>query len=921
MSDSIPVAQRLSISINLKADFPLAFSVRGAQGGQIELRDGDQVLGTWPASADWQAAGPVPLAEGLHHLTWSAGEAFELGELSIGGQPVTAELAAAQAAPPPALAAAAEVGPNDQVEYFTSFDAYDPPYYFLSLIPWIYNPRVVLGAPVQQSNTQALTGTYSARLYEDFFSTSYIQTNSLPIPAGSNSVMVTVWCWPSAPTAVKYSLFLDGSDVLDGRWSFSNSDVGTWVARSVSLNVGTAQSFYCWYQLKSYSSISANVVYTDNFTVDFQMTLPSYAPKLIDTDFNGAVYAVNQQTGERVWTFQCSRGFVTSAPVVVNGSAYFADGGGGTSCNMYSLNADSGGSNWTVPMSGSCTTTPQFDSAGTYVATSAGLLYGFNTLNGTQLFTPINFMSLSAGQYVSVNGMVLADGVAYLSAANGVYAVSIGSRSLLWSYPTLEIPWEVAVSSGSVYAGCVNGSLYCLETSSGLPNPGFGRSGKANLAGPINCSPQVVGGVVIIGCDGGVLYGLNALTGAQTWTQTYSGALVRSFAIYGQRLYVIASATSSLCYAYDVTINGSTWTLSQAWTFSFPVGADMPSVPEGDYVYFTANDKNLYALSVRDGSQQWKYSTGRISFTQPSVVFYEPLTTRNRRYDQYCYLTAHNAYASTAEGWIYAQQSSDIPGQLADGVRGLMLDVWTQVIQGVTTIVFCHGSCSTSYFIQPFVSWPLFSDALAQIKVFLDTNPTEVVTLIFEQHLGANANLLLPAFTAAGLQNYLFLAQNTSQGTNPQGQPVSWSVASQGWPTLSWMAANNKRLVLFSDWEKKAKSSGNPDGCPWVWDYAVENQHGNASLQGGCVARDESRPLSSTAQTLFIMNYFPTLDPALDSLLDINDYYSIMPKCTTCTALATRLPNYVAVDFYQYGYNGGPRKIVAQVNATWAQQA
>lgn len=47
----------------------------------------------------------------------------------------------------------------------------------------------------------------------------------------------------------------------------------------------------------------------------------------------------------------------------------------------------------------------------------------------------------------------------------------------------------------------------------------------------------------------------------------------------------------------------------------------------------------------------------------------------NRRYDQVTFLTAHNAFASTQDGWLYAQQAVSIPNQLKLGVRGFMLDL------------------------------------------------------------------------------------------------------------------------------------------------------------------------------------------------------------------------------------------------------
>jgi len=48
----------------------------------------------------------------------------------------------------------------------------------------------------------------------------------------------------------------------------------------------------------------------------------------------------------------------------------------------------------------------------------------------------------------------------------------------------------------------------------------------------------------------------------------------------------------------------------------------------------------------------------------------------NRRYDQAAFLTAHNAFAATDLGWVYAQQKLSIREQLEYGVRGFMLDVY-----------------------------------------------------------------------------------------------------------------------------------------------------------------------------------------------------------------------------------------------------
>lgn len=59
----------------------------------------------------------------------------------------------------------------------------------------------------------------------------------------------------------------------------------------------------------------------------------------------------------------------------------------------------------------------------------------------------------------------------------------------------------------------------------------------------------------------------------------------------------------------------------------------------------------------------------------------------HRRYDQVTFLTAHNAFAATQEGWVYAQQALSIPNQLLFGVRALMLDI--HMAQGGTVEKEC----------------------------------------------------------------------------------------------------------------------------------------------------------------------------------------------------------------------------------------
>jgi hypothetical protein len=138
------------------------------------------------------------------------------------------------------------------------------------------------------------------------------------------------------------------------------------------------------------------------------------------------------------------------------------------------------------------------------------------------------------------------------------------------------------------------------------------------------------------------------------------------------------------------------------------------------------------------------------------------------------------------------------------------------------------------------------------------------------------------------------------------------------------MIRMNKRLVVFTD---------NPqDGLPYLWDYAVENHYGDDSLDRNTWAtnRFKSSPLTDTRRHLFVLNHFPTWsvraaggwlgpqDPmGVPSLFHsrVNDAAAIKEHIDACRDSSGRWPNFIAVDFFELGANGGPAAACRYVNA------
>ena len=95
---------------------------------------------------------------------------------------------------------------------------------------------------------------------------------------------------------------------------------------------------------------------------------------------------------------------------------------------------------------------------------------------------------------------------------------------------------------------------------------------------------------------------------------------------------------------------------------------------------------------------------------------------------------------------------------------------------------------------------------LKEIQMFLDANPSEIVTIFIEDYV-ASPQGLTKVFNAAGLRKFWF--------------PVSRMPKNGGnWPVIDDMISKNQRLVVFTSKSSKEAS----EGIPYEWQYVVENQ-------------------------------------------------------------------------------------------------
>lgn len=238
-----------------------------------------------------------------------------------------------------------------------------------------------------------------------------------------------------------------------------------------------------------------------------------------------------------------------------------------------------------------------------------------------------------------------------------------------------------------------------------------------------------------------------------------------------------------------------------------------------------------------------------------------------KRYNEVAYLMTHNAFNADQEGFLFPNQNVGITQQLNDGVRGLMLDVYD--LNGVATVY--HG--------QTFLGTATLQSVLAEIKVFMDANPNEIVTIILECYV--SANVIESELTNAGLFSYLY--------TKPVSGP---------WDLLQDMVNTNKRLVVISDVDDAGPGQG---WYHFAWDHCVETHYSVNDINA--FTNDYNR--GNANNDLFIFNHFVTSALTGTGLPNIapsaNDFNFLLSRIEGHFAQYIKFPNFITLDFYDLG--------------------
>ena len=275
-----------------------------------------------------------------------------------------------------------------------------------------------------------------------------------------------------------------------------------------------------------------------------------------------------------------------------------------------------------------------------------------------------------------------------------------------------------------------------------------------------------------------------------------------------------------------------------------------------------------------------------------------PMPSQDQRtLDQVTFLTSHNAYANGVDGGfappfvnLVPNQTRGINQQLADGVRGFMLDIH-QTPDGA---ILCHNSCTLVS--KPVALWV----DLQRMVDFLKAHPDQFVTVFLEDYVDPGV-LQSELARVNGLSDVLY-------------RPDRTGVRQNGWPKLADLIAADHRLLIFTDHSRSADESAgltrDSFGVMYQREWTVENYwsmgSGLGSSDWSCYSRwydaNTNIPLTGTEsgfRPLFVMNHFRDATIAGTTTTDNTKLADRARRF--CQPAARKKPNFLAVDRYDLG--------------------
>lgn len=254
----------------------------------------------------------------------------------------------------------------------------------------------------------------------------------------------------------------------------------------------------------------------------------------------------------------------------------------------------------------------------------------------------------------------------------------------------------------------------------------------------------------------------------------------------------------------------------------------------------------------------------------------------DRRYNEVTYAGTHNAFSYLEGGPVqYEMPNQDlpVPKQLEAGIRALGIRPAPYFGDDETQKEIVYTTHNTD--LKGLLGQEPIVNVLNQVRVFLETHPREVVTLLAES--AVSDERVAAVVSEAKLDSYLYTHD-----------------AAKGWPTLREMIDSGKRLVFFNDSQKATR----PAWQLYMWDFIVDTDYNiTDASQFSCEFYR-----GKATNDLYFINQFIYEDygngifaPDMEKSQIANQRELIETRAKACWAEKKRIPNFIYVDWFAQG--------------------
>jgi hypothetical protein len=265
----------------------------------------------------------------------------------------------------------------------------------------------------------------------------------------------------------------------------------------------------------------------------------------------------------------------------------------------------------------------------------------------------------------------------------------------------------------------------------------------------------------------------------------------------------------------------------------------------------------------------------------------------DRPFNDVVFPATHNSMSNAADGWTFPFQQHGIADQLQYGIRMFLIDThywrtnedatrWVSKLpasaqeqaraamaQSVAPrrgVFLCHNFCALGHV--------RLSDTLVTMRLFMDSHPHDIFAIFFQDDVTPADTQ--NAFIRAGLLDEVY--------THELGTP---------WPTLREMIQLHKRLVVMAE-----KGGPPPAWYGQGWQLTSDTSYNVQSPAAFNCALNRGK---ATNDLFLLNNWIANTVPQQSDAAQVNSYSFLLNRARTCMAERGRLPNFIAVNFYETG--------------------